>query len=491
MDKPIDSIDNGGIDNNVANNLTNFKGKQKPLFALPKGLCEKTIKDISAEKNEPDWMLAKRLKAYKIFLQLEMPDFGPDLSKLNFNDITYYIKPSARKARTWEEVPPYIKDTFDKLGVPQAERKFFGGVEAMFESEAVYQTLRKEWDEKGIIFTDTDSAVKEYPELVKKYFGTIVAPEDNKFAALNSAVWSGGSFLFMPKGVKLEVPIQAYFRINAKAFGQFERTLIICEDESKIHYSEGCTAPIYSETSLHAAVVECVVKKNAHLRYTTIQNWSKNIYNLVTKRAFAYKNAFVEWVDGNIGSGINMKYPAVYLKETGARAKFLSISYAGNGQNQDAGARVIHEARNTTSLIHSKNIAKNGGVTSFRGVIKFGDRAENAKSSARCDALLLDSDSKNITHPLLQSAQRQSTIVHEANVGKISEDQVFYLMSRGMSESEAISLIVIGFIDEFIKELPLEYAVELNKLVQLEIEKKLGYTDPLKKRGSHILNQSR
>ncbi len=450
----------------------NFKTNEKPVFALPKGLSEKTIKDISAEKNEPDWMLTKRLKAYKIFLKLKMPNFGPDLSKLNFEDITYYIKPSAQKAQTWEDVPQHIKDTFDKLGVPQAERKFLAGVETMFESEVVYQRLRKEWIENGIIFTDTDSAVKEYPELLKKYFGTIVPIGDNKFAALNSAVWSGGSFLFIPKGIKLEIPVHAYFRINAKAFGQFERTLIICEEGSKIHYTEGCTAPIYSETSLHAAVVECIVKKNAYLRYTTIQNWSTNIYNLVTKRAFAYENALVEWVDGNIGSKINMKYPSVYLKEKYARAKFLSIAYAGQGQYQDAGARVIHEAENTTSIINSKNIVKNGGTTSFCGTVRFTKSAVNSKSSVKCDALLLDSVSKNITYPLLQSAQNQLTIVHEAKVGKINEEQLFYLMSRGLSENEATSLIVLGFIDEFIKELPLEYAVEFNRLVRLELEKK-------------------
>lgn len=451
-----------------------FKTPGRPVFSLPKGISEKTVKAISEEKGEPDWMLKKRLEAYKLFLKLPMPKFGPDLSRLDFSRITYYIKSSEKKAKTWEDVPENIKDTFEKLGVPEYERKFLAGVEAMFESEAVYQGLRKEWAEKGIIFTDTDTAVKEYPELLKQYFGTIVPPSDNKFAALNTAVWSGGSFLLIPKGVKLEIPVQAYFRINAKAFGQFERTMIILEEGSKIHYTEGCTAPIYSEASLHAAVVECIAKPGSHLRYTTIQNWSTNIYNLVTKRAFAYENSLVEWVDGNIGSGINMKYPAVYLKGKGARAEFLSIAYAGKGQYQDAGARAIHEAENTTSVITSKNIAKNGGVTSFRGTVRFNSTAKGAKSSVKCDALLLDQDSRNITSPYLQSSQGQATIVHEATAGKISEEKLFYLMSRGLSEDEATSMIVLGFIDEFIKELPLEYAVEFNRLVQLEISKKMG-----------------
>lgn len=451
-----------------------FKTPGKPVLKLPKGLSEKTVREISAEKGEPEWMLEKRLEAYKLFLRLPMPSFGPDLSKLDFDEITYYIKASEQKARRWEDVPQHIKETFEKLGVPESERKFLAGVEAMFESEAVYQGLKKEWAEKGIIFTDTDSAVKEYPEILKKYFGTVVPPSDNKFSALNTAVWSGGSFLVIPENVKLEIPVQAYFRINARAFGQFERTMIICEQGSKIHYTEGCTAPIYDEASLHAAVVECIAKKNSHLRYTTIQNWSTNIYNLVTKRAFAYENALVEWVDGNIGSGINMKYPSVYLKGKNSRAEFLSIAYAGQGQYQDAGARAIHEAENTTSIINSKNIAKNGGTTSFRGTVRFTENAKNAKSSVRCDALLLDSISKNITHPFLQTAQSESSIAHEARVGKISEEQVFYLMSRGLSESEATSLIVLGFIEPFIKELPLEYALEFNRLVQLEMEKGMG-----------------
>ena len=451
-----------------------FKTPEKDVFRLPKGLSEKTVRAISAEKGEPDWMLQKRLDAYNLFLKLPMPEFGPDLSRLDFNEITYYIKSSAQKARKWEDVPEHIKETFDKLGVPESERKFLAGVEAMFESEAVYQGLREEWAEKGIILTDTDTALKQYPEIIKKYFGTVVSAGDNKFSALNTAVWSGGSFLFIPKNVKLEIPVQAYFRINAKAFGQFERTLIVCEEGSKIHYTEGCTAPIYDEASLHAAVVECIVQKGAHLRYTTIQNWSTNVYNLVTKRAFAYENALVEWVDGNIGSGINMKYPAVYLKGKGARAEFLSIAYAGQGQYQDAGARAIHEAEDTTSVINSKNIAKNGGITSFRGTVRFSENARGAKSSVRCDALLLDSISRNATYPLLQTAQSDSSIAHEARVGRISEEQVFYLMSRGLSESEATSLIVLGFIDNFIKELPLEYAVEFNRLVQLEMGKGMG-----------------
>lgn len=451
-----------------------FQTLEKPVFKLAKGLSEKTVKEISAEKGEPDWMLEKRLKGYETFMKSPMPSFGPNLSKLNFDEITYYIKSSEQKAKKWEDVPVHIKDAFEKLGVPESERKFLAGVEAMFESEAVYQGLRKEFGEKGIIFTDTDSAVKEYPELVKQYFGTVVPASDNKFAALNTAVWSGGSFVFVPKNVKLEIPIHAYFRINAKAFGQFERTLIIMEEGAKIHYTEGCTSPIYTEASLHAAVVECIVNKSAHLRYTTMQNWSPNIYNLVTKRAFAYENAIVEWVDGNIGSQINMKYPSVYLKGKNAKAEFLSIAYAGKGQYQDAGARAIHEAPNTTSIINSKNIAKNGGITSFRGTVRFLESAKNAKSCVKCDALLLDSFSRNITNPHLQVFQDESTLAHETKTGKISEAQIFYLMSRGLSENEALSLIVLGFIDRFIKELPIEYAVEFNRLIQMELEKKLG-----------------
>jgi len=443
-------------------------------FRLPKGLSEKTVREISAEKGEPEWMLEKRLEAYKLFLKIPMPKFGPDLSKLDFDDITYYIRASERKMRKWEDVPPHIKEAFDKLGVPEAERKFLAGVEAMFESEAVYQGLKKEWAEKGIIFTDTDTAVREYPEILKKHFGTIVPAGDNKFAALNTAVWSGGSFLHIPENVKLEIPLQAYFRMNARAFGQFERTMIICEQGSKVHYLEGCTAPIYSEASLHAAVVEAIAKKNSHLRYSTMQNWSANIYNLVTKRAFAYENSIVEWIDGNIGSGVNMKYPAVYLKGKGARAEFLSVAYAGKNQYQDAGARAIHEAPNTTSVINSKNIAKNGGITSFRGTVRFSENAIDARSSVKCDALLLDNISTNITRPLLATSQERSSIYHEAKVGKVSDEQIFYLMSRGLSENEAVSLIIMGFVDSFVKELPFEYAVEFNRLIQYELEKKVG-----------------
>lgn len=455
-------------------NLTkyDFKTSYKPLFKLPRGLSEKTINDISAEKSEPEWMLKKRLEAYRLFLKLPMPFFGPDLSKLNFDNISYYIKPTKRKAKKWKDIPAHIKDTFEKLGIPESERKFFAGVEAMFESEAVYQSLRKEWEENGIIFTDTDSALKEYPKIVKQYFGTVVFPSDNKFAALNTAVWSGGTFIFIPKNTKLEIPLQAYFRMNAKAFGQFERTLIICEEKSKIHYLEGCSAPVYSEVSLHTAVVEAIAKKGSHLRYTTIQNWSNNVYNLVTKRAFAYENALVEWIDGNIGSGITMKYPSVYLKGKNSRTEILSIAYAGKNQYQDTGAKAIHEAPNTASVINSKNIAKNGGTTSFRGNVSFLENAVNAKSNMKCDAILLDSVSKNFTYPILKTTREKSFISHEAKVGKISEEQVFYLMNRGFSENQAISLIVLGFIDDFLKELPVEYAIEFNRLIELEIEKK-------------------
>src|SRR5699024_7715236 len=396
------------------------------------------------------------------------------LDDLDFDDITYYVKPSERQGRTWEEVPEEIKRTFDRLGIPEAEQKFLAGVSAQYESEVVYQNMQKELEDQGVIFCDTDTAVKEYPELVKEYFGTVVPPSDNKFAALNSAVWSGGSFIYVPKGVKCEVPLQAYFRINSQNMGQFERTLIIADEESFVHYVEGCTAPIYSTDSLHSAVVEIIVKDHARTRYTTIQNWAPNVYNLVTKRAVAEKGAHMEWVDGNIGSKLTMKYPAVIMKGEGAKADVLSIAVAGKGQHQDAGAKVTALAPNCTSTIVSKSISKHGGKVTYRGLSSFGKNAHGAKAKVECDTLILDDISTSDTIPYNEIKTDDVTLEHEATVSKVSEEQLFYLMSRGLSEEEATQMIVMGFIEPFTKELPMEYAVEMNRLIKLEMEGSIG-----------------
>jgi len=403
-----------------------------------------------------------------------MPTWGADLSEINFDEYIYYIKPTDRQGKSWDEVPEKIRQTFERLGIPEAERKFLAGVGAQYESEVVYHSLREDLMKKGVIFVDMDTAVREYPDLVKKYFGTVIPPEDNKFAALNSAVWSGGSFVYVPKGVKVDFPLQAYFRINAESVGQFERTLIIAEEGASVHYIEGCTAPVYREDSLHSAVVEIIALPGSHVRYTTVQNWSKNVYNLVTKRAVAYEDAFVEWVDGNLGSKVTMKYPAVYLLGKGAKAEILSIAYAGAGQHQDTGAKVIHVAPYTTSNIVSKSISKDGGRTSYRGLVKVQKGAVGVKSTVRCDALMLDEFSRSDTYPYMEIDEELVSIGHEATVGKISEDQLFYLMSRGLSESEALTLVVLGFIEPFAKELPLDYAIELNKLIKLEMEGAIG-----------------
>jgi len=400
-----------------------------------------------------------------------MPTWGADLSEINFDEYIYYIKPTDRQGKSWDEVPEKIRQTFERLGIPEAERKFLAGVGAQYESEVVYHSLREDLMKKGVIFVDMDTAVREYPDLVKKYFGTVIPPEDNKFAALNSAVWSGGSFVYVPKG---DFPLQAYFRINAESVGQFERTLIIAEEGASVHYIEGCTAPVYREDSLHSAVVEIIALPGSHVRYTTVQNWSKNVYNLVTKRAVAYEDAFVEWVDGNLGSKVTMKYPAVYLLGKGAKAEILSIAYAGAGQHQDTGAKVIHVAPYTTSNIVSKSISKDGGRTSYRGLVKVQKGAVGLKSTVRCDALMLDEFSRSDTYPYMEIDEELVSIGHEATVGKISEDQLFYLMSRGLSESEALTLVVLGFIEPFAKELPLDYAIELNKLIKLEMEGAIG-----------------
>jgi Fe-S cluster assembly protein SufB len=403
-----------------------------------------------------------------------MPTWGGDLSGINFDDIYYYVKPADHQVRNWDDVPQYIKRTFDRLGIPQAERQFLAGVGAQYDSEVVYHNLHEELVKQGVLFLDTDTALREHPELFQQYFGTVVPPADNKFSALNSAVWSGGSFIYVPEGVQVTVPLQAYFRINAEKLGQFERTLIIAEPGSYLHYVEGCTAPIYSADSLHAAVVEIIVKPGARVRYTTIQNWSTNVYNLVTKRAVAYRDSIMEWVDGNLGSKLNMKYPAVFLMEPGAHGEMLSVAFAGKGQHQDAGAKMVHAAPHTSSVVVSKSISKDGGRSSYRGLVKVYPGSVGAKASVRCDALVLDDESRSDTYPYMEVEEAQASIGHEATVSKIGAEQLFYLMSRGLSETEAATLIVSGFIEPIVKELPMEYAVELNRLIQLQMEGAVG-----------------
>ncbi len=443
-------------------------------YISEKGLSKEKVAQISKMKNEPEWMTKFRLHSYDVFTKKTMPTWGGDLGKIDFNNIVYYAVPTDKKSKSWDDVPSYIKNTFDKLGIPAAERDFLAGVGAQYESEVVYHSLHKKLAEKGVIFLDTDSALKEYPEIFKKYFGTVIPPEDNKFAALNSAVWSGGSFVYIPEGVKVELPLQAYFRINAQNMGQFERTLIIAEPYSQIHYIEGCTAPIYSTESLHSAVVEIIAKKGANVRYTTIQNWSKDVYNLVTKRAFAYEDSLVEWIDGNIGSRLTMKYPSVYLLGRGARAEVVSVAFSGRGQHQDAGAKAVHLAPHTTSRITSKSVSRDGGRTTYRGLLNVAKGATGVKSTVRCDALLLDDQSRTDTYPYMEVKEDDAAISHEATVGKISEEQIFYLMSRGLTEVEALNMIVMGFMEPFVKELPMAYAVELNRLIQLEMTGSVG-----------------
>src|SRR5579875_321499 len=451
-----------------------FRDKDVSVVKFEKGLTRKTVEEISMMKNEPGWMTDFRLRSLEIFLEKGMPKWGGDLSELDFDDITYYVKPSEKKGKTWEEVPEEIKNTFDRLGIPEAEQKFLAGVSAQYESEVVYHSMRKDLEEMGVLFTDTDTALREYPEIFKEYFGTVIPPEDNKFAALNSAVWSGGSFIYVPKGVRCEVPLQAYFRINSENMGQFERTLIIADDDSFVHYVEGCTAPVYSTNSLHSAVVEIIVKDRGRCRYTTIQNWAPNIYNLVTKRAVAYKDATMEWVDGNIGSKLTMKYPSVYMQGEGAKAMVLSIAVAGRGQHQDAGAKVVHNAPNTTSTIVSKSISKHGGKTTYRGLASFSPSAVGAKANIKCDTLILDDNSTSDTIPYNEIMNDDVTLEHEASVSKVSEEQLFYLMSRGISEEDATRMIVMGFIEPFTRELPMEYAVEMNRLIKFEMEGSVG-----------------
>jgi Fe-S cluster assembly protein SufB len=444
------------------------------VYTGKKGLSRGTVEEISRIKNEPQWMLDFRLRSYDIFMKKPMPVWGGDLSKINFQNIFYYTRASEKQSKSWDDVPDSVRKTFDKLGIPEAEKKFLAGVGAQYESETVYHNLREDLSKQGVIFSDTDTAVKEHPEILKKYFGKVIPPEDNKFAALNSAVWSGGSFIYVPPNVKIELPLQAYFRINAENIGQFERTLIIADEGSEVHYIEGCTAPVYTTESLHSAVVELIAKKDAKIRYTTIQNWSKDVYNLVTKRAYAYENARVEWIDGNIGSKLTMKYPGVYMLGRNAHAEVVSIAFAGSDQHQDAGAKAVHLAPDTTSRITSKSVSKQSGRTTYRGLLHVAKGATGVKSNVRCDALLLDETSRTDTYPYVEVNEEDATISHEASVGKIGEDQIFYLMSRGFSESDALSLIVGGFIEPFTKELPMEYAVELNRLVKLEMEDSVG-----------------
>lgn len=449
-----------------------FKDPELYVYKSTKGINEEIVKQISKMKGEPDWMTEFRVKAYRIFEKKPMPTWGVKelLDEIDFSDIYYYVRPTDTKGRSWDDVPEYIRKTFDRLGIPEAERKYLAGVTAQYESEVVYHSVKSQWESKGVIFTDMDTAVREYPEIVKRYFGTVVPPNDNKFAALNSAVWSGGSFIYVPKGVHVDIPLQAYFRINTQNMGQFERTLIIAEEGASVHYIEGCTAPTYSSNSLHAAVVEIIAHKGAYVRYTTVQNWSKNIYNLVTKRAFAYEDARVEWVDGNLGSKLTMKYPAVYMLGKGAQAEILSIALAGPGQVQDAGAKVVHAAPFTTSKITNKSISLGGGKTIYRGLVKIMKGAVGAKNHTSCNALLIDELSKSDTIPHIDVNEDKVSLGHEATAGRISEEQLFYLMSRGLSEHEALVTVVNGFIEPFTKALPLEYAVELNRLIELELE---------------------
>ena len=444
------------------------------VFKAKRGLNPEIVKEISWMKKEPEWMLKMRLRSLEIFRKKPMPTWGADLSVIDFENIFYYLRASDKQSKTWEDLPPDIKKTYDRLGVPEAERKFLAGVSAQYESEVVYHSLHEELSKKGVIFTDTDSALRDHPELFKEYFGTVIPPADNKFAALNTAVWSGGSFIYVPKGVRVDIPLQAYFRINAENMGQFERTLIIVDEGAYVHYVEGCTAPIYSSDSLHSAVVEIIVKKNARCRYTTIQNWSNNVYNLVTKRAVAYEGATMEWVDGNLGSKLTMKYPAIWLLGEGAHGEVLSIAFAGQGQHQDAGGKCVHVAPNTTSVITSKSISKNGGRAGYRGLLQVSKGAHGSKSKVVCDALILDEESRSDTYPYIQIDESNVDIGHEATVSKIGEEQLFYLMSRGLSESEASALIVSGFVEPITKELPLEYAVEMNRLIQLQMEGSVG-----------------
>ncbi|MFN3308707.1 MAG: Fe-S cluster assembly protein SufB [Anaerolineales bacterium] len=451
-----------------------FRDPETYVFKTRKGLDREVVEQISYMKEEPQWMLEFRLKALDHFLKRPMPTWGADLSTLDLDDIYYYVKPTEAQGRSWDEVPDTIKNTFDRLGIPEAERKFLAGVGAQYESEMVYHSIQEHLEKQGVIFLSIEDGLKKHPDLFREYFATVVPIEDNKFAALNSAVWSGGSFIYIPKGVKVDLPLQAYFRLNVANIGQFERTLIIADEGAQVHYVEGCTAPIYTTDSFHSGVIEIVVKRGARVRYTTIQNWSPNVYNLVTQRALVYEDATMEWVDANLGSKITMKYPSCYLKEPGAHGEILSMAFAGKGQHQDAGGKVIHFAPNTSSKIVSKSISKSGGRSSYRGLLKVYKGARGVKSNVVCDALLLDETSRSDTYPYIEIDEEDVTIGHEATVSKVGEEQLFYLMSRGLSEDEATSMVVSGFIEPLVKELPMEYAIEMNRLIQLQMEGSIG-----------------
>ena len=451
-----------------------FKDEDTSIVNTGIGLTEDVVRQISKLKDEPEWMLEFRLKAFRAFQEMPMPSFGPDLSMLNFDSYTYFTRMAKKKKKNWDDVPETVKNTFQKLGIPEAEQKYLAGVSTQYESEVVYHNMLKEVEEKGVIFLSTDMGLKLYPEIFKKYFGTVVPIRDNKFSALNGACWSGGSFVYVPKGVHLEKPLQSYFRINNEKTGQFERTLIIVDEGADVHYVEGCTAPSYSKESLHSGVVEIVVLKNAKCRYSTVQNWSTNIVNLVTQRAICYEGASMDWIDGNVGSGTNMKYPAVILAGEGAKGTCISIAVAGKGQYQDAGSRMIHLASNTSSTIISKSIVKGGGVANYRGTVRHMKNAKNCRSHVECDTLILDEQSYSDTIPNNEVKNNTSYIEHEATVSKISEDQLFYLMSRGISEKDATQMIIMGFIEPFSKELPMEYAVELNQLIKMDMEGSVG-----------------
>jgi Fe-S cluster assembly protein SufB len=453
-----------------------FVDEEKHVFRTQRGLSEDVVRQISAHKDEPEWMLEFRLKALEIYHSKPMPTWGGDLSDLErvLDDIYYYVRPQDKMEHSWDDVPDNIKTTFERLGIPEAERKILAGVGAQYESEMVYHSLKKEWEDQGVIFDSIEEGLKNHPELFRKYFGTVIPSQDNKFSAMNSAVWSGGSFVYIPKGVELATPLQAYFRVNQERMGQFERTLIIADEGSHAHYIEGCTAPVYSTESFHSGVIEIIVHKNARFRYTTIQNWSNNMYNLVTQRALVHENASMEWLDGNLGSKLTMKYPSCFLVGEGAHGEILSIAYAGNGQHHDTGGKVVHAAPRTTSSIVSKSISRGTGRSSYRGLCKVYKGATHAKSNVECDALLINDTSRTDTYPYIEIEERDANVGHEATVSKVGEEQLFYLMSRGMSEAEAMALIVRGFIEPIAKELPLEYAVELNRLIDLEMEGSVG-----------------
>ena len=454
-----------------------FHDDVKPLFIAEKGLNADMIREMSRMKGEPEWMLEQRLEALETFWTLKDPSWAgsPELLReIDFDNIHYYVRATDRDASKWEDVPQYIKDTFDKLGIPEAERQFLAGAGAQYDSEVVYHNIREDLAKQGVVFLGMDQGLAEYGDLVREHFGTVVPAGDNRYAALNSAVWSGGSFIYVPKGVKVDIPLQAYFRINTENMGQFERTLIIADEDSYVHYVEGCTAPIYSTDSLHSAVVEIIVKKGARVRYSTIQNWSNNVYNLVTKRAYAYENAVMEWVDGNIGSKLTMKYPSIYLMGEGAHGEILSLAFAGTGQHQDAGGKVVHVAPNTSSAVVSKSVSRGEGRTSYRGLLKVYEGAEHSSSTVRCDALLLDPLSRSDTYPTMEVDEERVQIGHEASVSKLGEDQLFYLMARGIEEAEAAKMVVNGFVEPIVKELPMEYAIELNRLIELQMEGSVG-----------------